>query len=392
MSAVEAAISVGGRPTASPLADPSVLHIISGNSLAGAERHVILLARRQIESGWRAHIAFPTGGWLSGELKSLGLRHTGLPLRGTMDVVSLARLVALMRRQRIGLAHGHLARGMFYALAAAACTGAACVATDHMAHPNWVMPHLDHLIELSRGGAAKSRAAGCRAERMSVIPNGVDVSEALAGVADAARMRDTWGVPQGRMVVGLLGRVSAVKGHDLLLLAVAGMPDAERPWLAFAGSEEPAWGARVRALARDLALSQRVLFLGPQKDVGAFLACCDAVAVPSRKEASPMALMEAMAAGRPVVASAVGGILDLADDGRTAILVPAGSPHALGKALSRLLRDPQLRRRLGGAAEREAAAHFTARAMAASTNAVYSALLEARAGKRSNLPFTAFRS
>jgi glycosyltransferase involved in cell wall biosynthesis len=374
-------------PSEWPGSTPSVLHIISGNSLAGAERHVILLARQQAAEGRRVHVAFPRGGWLADELDRTGLPHSPLSLRGTMDAASLARLVALTRREHLDLAHGHLARGMFYALATARCTGAACIGTDHMAHPNWVMPYMDHVIELSQDGSAKAAAAGCRAERMSVVPNGIDDSNLPADPGAASAQRETWGVATGAMVVGLLGRISWVKGHDLLLRAVSEMPERARPWLAFAGAEEPAWGARVREEARRLRLSARVLFLGPQNDTGLFLACCDIVVAPSRKEACPMAVMEAMAAGRPVVAAAVGGIPDMVEDGRTGLLVPPGSPSALRDALGLLLKDMTLRRKLGEAARLDAAARFTARAMVAGTNAVYSAIVAARVKKRRELPF-----
>jgi glycosyltransferase involved in cell wall biosynthesis len=101
-----------------------------------------------------------------------------------------------------------------------------------------------------------------------------------------------------------------------------------------------------------------VRFLGPRDDMPDLMAACDVVVLPSRAEALPTALMEAAAAGRPVVATRVGGVPEVVEDGRTGLLVPAGDPHALARALASVLADPVRAAALGDAARALARQRF----------------------------------
>ena len=349
---------------------PGVLHIVSGNSLAGVERHVLLLARTQQEQGMRVHIAFPRGGWLESELERMDIPYTPMSLRGTLDFVSLARLVAIVRREHLDVAHGHLTRGMFYAMATGMLTGCASVGTDHMFHSNWTMRRLKRLI-VPTSIMWKAMAPQIPNGRVAVVPHGVDVARLEADAIHAAEERGRWDVPENAQVVGLIGRVVDVKGHDILLRALAGMAVDKRPWAVFAGPEDAEWGAHLRQLADELGVAHRVRFLGPRSNVGAVMQACDLIAVPSRMESCGLVLLEAMTLGRPVVASSVGGIPDIVRHNITGLLVPAEDSGFLAATLSTALGDSDLRQRLGAAARVEATIRFTAEAMAEATRAVY---------------------
>jgi glycosyltransferase involved in cell wall biosynthesis len=349
---------------------PGVLHIVSGNSLAGVERHVLLLARTQQEQGMRVHVAFPRGGWLEDELSRTDIPFTPLSLRGTLDAVSLAKLVGIVRREHLDVAHGHLIRGMFYAMAVGMVSGRASVGTDHMFHPNWTMRYLRRLV-VSTSIMRNAAVPEVGHQRIAVVPYGVEVAKLEADAERGAEERASWDIPAGVPVVGLLGRVTDVKGHDILLHALAKMPAATRPWAVFAGPEEVQWGASLRELAKELGIADQVLFLGPRSNVGALMQACDVIAAPSRMEACPLVLLEAMILGRPVVAATVGGIPDVVQHGVTGLLIPPEDPEALAAALQTALGDANLRSRLGHAARQIAVTRFTPEAMAEATRAVY---------------------
>ncbi|HEY3413643.1 MAG TPA: glycosyltransferase family 4 protein [Armatimonadota bacterium] len=349
---------------------PGVLHVVSGNSLAGVERHVLLLARTQQEQGMRVHIAFPRGGWLQSQLEGLNIPYTPMSLRGTLDAISLAKLVAIVKRERLDVVHGHLIRGMFYAMATGKVARCASVGTDHMFHSNWTMRYLDRLLVPTSIGREEV-IPEIRHDRIVVVPHGVDVDKLVGDAAHADEERASWGFPAGGQVVGLMGRVTNVKGHDIFLRALAAIPDSIRPWAVFAGPEEAEWGAVLRTLADELGVADRVRFLGARNNMGAVMEACDLIVAPSRMESCSLVLLEAMTLGRPVVASTVGGIPEVVEHNVTGLLVPPENPESLAEALMSTLADGALRRRLGAAAREEASERFTPQAMADATQAVY---------------------
>ena len=190
--------------------------------------------------------------------------------------------------------------------------------------------------------------------RIAVIPNGVRTPPRLA-------------VPGGRgpFTVGTVGNLTSVKNHDLLLRAFATFRQAAPAvdaQLRLAG-DGPLRG-ELQGRARQLGIAPRCQFVGRIHAVGDFLAELDVFALPSRSEAHPNALLEAMAAGLPCVATAVGGVPEVLGAGRCGLLVPAGDADALARALLDLAANPAERRRLGEAAWQRAAETYSLEGMA----------------------------
>jgi glycosyltransferase involved in cell wall biosynthesis len=175
-----------------------------------------------------------------------------------------------------------------------------------------------------------------------VIGNTVEV-DAIQAAAPVPRAG--LGVAASAFLVVAVARLSEQKGLDVLLRA---LPEVEHVDLAVAGDGPDR--AALAELAASLGVDARVRFLGRRADVAALLAAADAFVLPSRREGQPLALLEAMAAGRPIVATAVPGVDELVEDGATALLVPPDDPAALAGALCRLRDDPSLRLSLGRAA------------------------------------------
>lgn len=193
--------------------------------------------------------------------------------------------------------------------------------------------------------------------RFSLIPNGIDTSGGSRG--HAAPIRESLGLPKEGPIVGIVARLAPMKGHRDLLRAwrqiVASFEGAVLAVVGEGEEEEP-----LRALVRSLELERSVLFLGFRRDVQEVLRALDVFVLPSvRDEGCSNTLLEAMWQGVPAVVTDCGGLPEVIDDGVDGLIVPAGDPHALSGALSRLLGDPALRQRLGNAARGKIASRFS---------------------------------
>ena len=205
------------------------------------------------------------------------------------------------------------------------------------------------------------------ARRMEVIHNAVDVAAFQRG-PDAALRRALVDGSQ-RHVVLVAARLDPQKGHRHLLAAAARVPDALFA-LAGDGPERPA----LERITDDLGLRDRVTFLGTRTDVAELLAVCDVFVLPSLYEGLPISVLEAMAARRPVVATAIGGTQEAVVDGESGLLVPPADPDSLAAAIRRLLDDPALRDRLASAGRARVEREFAVASMAARVTDLYDLL------------------
>jgi glycosyltransferase involved in cell wall biosynthesis len=215
-----------------------------------------------------------------------------------------------------------------------------------------------------------------RSAPVAYIRNGISVG-APPGPTARAEGRARLGLSDSDLVIGTVAGFRRVKGHDVLLRAVAELAPTERRLrLVFLG-----FGEEEEALARqtrELGLSERVVWAGRRRDVREVLPAFDVKCLPSRREAFPLAVMEAMAAGLPIVASRTGGVPEMVSDGDEGLLVRPEDHVALAASLRRLLGDSALRARMGAAARRRAERDFDIR----DTVVGYEALFRALASRR----------
>lgn len=212
-----------------------------------------------------------------------------------------------------------------------------------------------------------SQAFGLPRERIQVIHNGIPIPE-MAGV-DRAKARLACGLDVEGLLVLAVGNLYAVKDHATLLRAAALLPGVHFA-IAGRGEEE----ANLRALARELSIESRVHLLGLRDDVDRLLAAADVFVQPSRSEGLPLAILEAMGHGLPVVATRVGGMAEAIVEGETGRLVEPGQPEALADALRVLLEDADRRRRAGEAGRARAVSQFSVEGMALRYEALYDRL------------------
>jgi len=209
---------------------------------------------------------------------------------------------------------------------------------------------------------------GLDSAQVAVIPNGIDL-EAFAGL-DPNRIRREFRIPPAAPLIGTIGRLHPQKGLDLFLQAVsrlrADFPEL-RALVAGEGPDRPG----LERLAASLDLSAAVIFTGLRRDPPELLAALDLFVLPSRYEGMPNVILEAMAAGKAVVAAAVGAVPELVQEGQTGLLVPPEDADALARAVHLLLSDAELRRRLGANGRARVETEFSLEKMIRLTEELY---------------------
>lgn len=226
------------------------------------------------------------------------------------------------------------------------------------------------------------------ASKITLIYNGIDISRMKS--RGEGRVRAELGIESTSLVVGTLGRLQAEKGMEYFLGAAPEiareLPDTK--FLVVGGTFDPAdpYQARLKAIARDSSVASRIIFTGFRSDIADCLEAMDIVVVPSLREGLPLAVAEAMAMKRPIVATAVGGIPEMIESGRSGVLVPAKSSEAIAKAVTEIARDRALAKRMGEEARRTAEAKFDIEVHAARMQELYSEVLAARGGRRRRQP------
>jgi glycosyltransferase involved in cell wall biosynthesis len=344
----------------------SVLHVCDKFGVAGSSIHGV----SRLFSWWfprfdRARFDVSLVGLKREEPASRLLIDEGIAVhhlnRGRFDPRILGDLVSLARARNARILHVHGYAAADFGRLAARRAGAALVLHEHFADPR--MPAYQGLADrvLSRltdraiavSGSTRDflvRERHVPAARVRLIWNGAPLDE-FARPPDGAReaVRAAWGLGPDALAIGTIGRLSEQKGQRDLLAAAAQVVRADaraRFVLVGDGDLRPALEAQAAALG----LGDRVVFAGHRTDVPAVLAALDLVCISSTYEGTPLALFEAMAAGRAIVSTAVDGCREVLADGDTALLTPPRDPDALAAALRRALEDPALRSRLAAAA------------------------------------------
>lgn len=351
---------------------PRVLRIITRLNIGGPATHVILADRGLRARGWETLLVH---GDVEPDEAEIDLAATGVPMhrlaslrrpiRPVEDARAFAEVVGVIRRYRPHIVHTHLSKaGLIGRSAAIASSRAARIHTFHgtvfggyfgstmsggiLRAERLLGARTQRVIALSetqRAELISERIAP--AERISIVPLGLDLSR--FGSIDRAAARASLGISPDALVVVAVGRLVPIKRIDRLLEAFTrlhGDVPAAELWLVGGGSERPA----LEALAEASGLSASIHFAGWSADTPSWYAAADIVALTSEREGTPLALIEAAAAGRPVVAMAAGGVSDIVLDGVTGFVVPAGDTSALADRLADLARDPAMRARMGEAA------------------------------------------
>ncbi|HET7746369.1 MAG TPA: glycosyltransferase [Vicinamibacteria bacterium] len=367
-----------------------VLHVCDKFGVAGSSIHGV----SRLFSWWfprydRARYEVSLIGLKRAEPASERLREQGVDVhhlgRGKFDPRVVTDLVRETRARRARILHVHGYAAADFGRVAARLTGARLVLHEHFADPR--MPAYQGLADrllarltdraIAVSGSTRDflvRERHVPAEKVRVIWNGAPLDEFAPVPAERARAaRQGLGLPEHALVIGAIGRLNAQKGHRYLLeagaLVLRDRPSA-RVLVAGDGDLLP----DLREQARRLGMADRVVFAGHRADVPDLLGAIDVFCISSVYEGTPLALFEAMAAGKAIVSTAVYGCREVLEDGITGLLVPPRDPPALAAALARVADDAALRARLSGAA-REASRRFDIAECVRRMEAVYDELL-----------------
>ena len=381
-----------------------VLRIIARLNVGGPALHTTLLTQRLDPRRYDARLVAGTEEPGEGNYPRLHgaalprltvLPSLGREVRGAADAMVFAQLLRLMRVVRPHVVHTHTAKaGTLGRLAAKAARVPVVVHTyhGHVFHgyfaPGRTRVFLtieralgrwtDCLLAVSETVRRELLALGVGAPaRFRVMPLGLDLDRYAAADARRGELCAELGLSRDVPVVAIVARLVPIKAHEVFLRAarrVREMLPASQFLVVGDGERRQA----LEALAAELGLGASVRFLGWRRDLERVYADAWVVALTSRNEGSPVSLIEAMAAERPVVATRVGGVPDLVEDGVTGRLVAPGDPEALAAALTALLQDPERRQALGRAARARVLPAFAASRLVGDIDALYGELLRAK--------------
>ncbi len=354
-----------------------IAHVDAERGFSGGEVQVFLLIEGLARRGHRNVLVCPPGSRAAAVAATRGIAVAPVPMRGDLDLAAVWRLRRLWRAAPPDVVHLHTGRAAWLGALAACAAGRPAVVTrrmDRAVARGWrtrlIYERCSRAVAAIAPGIAEQLAAGgVPRARIHVIPSAVDPAR-VRPVRGREAMRAALGAAPHDIVLLSAAALVQRKGLDVLLEALAALgARGLRPlvWIAGQGSAAPV----LQAQAARLGLETQVRWLGARDDVGDLLAACDVFVLPSRAEGLGVAALEAMAAGRPVVASAVGGLASAVSDECTGLLVPPGDAVALGAALERLLHEPELRHRLGAAGPAHVAAHYSADAMVTAYERLY---------------------
>ena len=375
-----------------------ILHLITTLAGGGAEFHLLTLCRYQKKQGMEVVVACLSefgkdGRSLRRDFENEGIRVIRLCDGHRFELSSFSRIVRLVETERPNIFHTHLPRAdLTGALARFLNPSVAWVCSLHAIYSDdwsgrWSLPLLrflwnraDAIICISHAVSDWLIEGGMPADRAKVIYYGIEPDKFSQPRVD---LRKEWAL-NGSAIIGSIGRLEPRKGHDCLIEAMAilvkRLPNV---LLLIAGHDSWGYGVTLGRRIDELGLKDRVRLIGFQNDVVSFLNTLDVFALATNSEGFGQVVIEAMAAGKPVVTSKIAPLTEIVADGETGLLVESGSPQSFASAIAQLLIDPMERHRMGTRGRERVTKCFTAERMTQETLLLYENLLGQKSEVRS---------
>jgi glycosyltransferase involved in cell wall biosynthesis len=333
-----------------------VLEILGNAITGGMETFVVRLVQSLARERYRVSALCPFESHVTTALRDAGAEVLIAPVRDDplWSTVQLAASFAL--DEDVDVLHAHLANAHVLGALVSALTDRPCLATIHGSSVSMLdleahrMVERMHMSVVCRAAYGQARALGVPREQLHLVANGVPSIDAPMARTAFARMLN---VAEDTAVVGFVGRLSPEKAPELFV-RMASQLVVKHPRVLFVMIGDGPMRECVERDARLLGVADRMRFLGERRDVLALLPLLTALVVPSHAEGMPLALMEGMAAGVAVVATAVGGIPELLENDETGLLVAPGDSGNLAVAVEALLDDPRWASSLGARAKERA--------------------------------------
>ena len=372
--------------------DPYVILYTDADVFAGTERHMLDLALALLALGVDARIGCPRPGALAARADAAGVPVIAIPKQGRIDRHAIGVLAGMLCGRQVDIVHAHNGRTHITAAAAVKKAGrGACIATQHFIHPArttrsgpkaWIAAYLHHRATAQTArivaiSDAVREAAIARGDappgRITTVLNGSNPPD-VANSPPPAKVFEGLGIPEDAPLILCAARLQEEKDIPTLIAAMRQVCERHAEARCLVAGE----GDLRPALERQIAagqLQERVRLLGFHADVPGLIRACDLFVLPSPAEPFGLVLLEAMALGRPVIATDSGGPREIVAQNQTGLLVPPKNPAALAEAICCLINDPQARAEMGAAGEARYRAQFTAARMAREMLALYHEVL-----------------
>jgi glycosyltransferase involved in cell wall biosynthesis len=355
----------------------SIVHLNSNLPWRGGEQQVLYLTTWLQAQGYRSVVFCPPQSALYLRAQECGVSCQGLQMRHELDLAAAWHLGRYLRRHRVDILHMHTPHahsiGLLASLLAPRTRLVVARRSNFAPAPHWINrykythPRL-HYVAVSHAVRQVLLASGLAPQRVETVYSGVDLQR-FEHVAPAPPL-----FPAGTRVIGTVGHLAGQKGQRYLLEAMALLRQEElQLGMVLAGDGDLRTALEAQATA--LGLSAQVRFTGFRRDILALMQGFDIFVFSSYFEGLGTAILDAMALGKPVVATRAGGIPEAVHEGVTGLLVPPRDPAALATALRYLLRHPEQAQRFGQAGRQRVEQHFTAERMASETLRIYTRLL-----------------
>jgi glycosyltransferase involved in cell wall biosynthesis len=366
-----------------------ITFLITSLDFGGAETQLVRVALRLSEAGWKVAVIsmLQPVAW-AGTLSAGGVALHSLDMkRGAPEPAALLRLVRLLRQESPEILVSFMYHANLLARLAARPAGVR-ITVSSIRNENFGGPRRDRLLRLTDGlasvtttnsrlaAAALQRRKVVHARKLRVIPNGLDLTHYDWNACRREQARQESGCAQGSFLWLAAGRLEEQKDYPTLLTAFERVA-RERPEAELRIAGHGSLQGSLEEAARRSGLQDRIRFLGARGDIPDLLAAADALVLSSAWEGLPNIVMEAMAAGKPVVATEVGGVSELVADGVSGLLLPPGNPAALSEAMLALMDLPaESRRGMGQAGRQHVGEHYAIERVTGQWQELFTGLLQ----------------
>jgi len=367
----------------------NILYLNPTAEIGGAEISLLLLLRSLNKKHFRPIVILPCLGPLQNSLSSNGIEIITRPLkkiniRNPLPYLyTIYRLTKLMRQLSIGLIHCNMEICNQYAFIAARLNGLPIVChtrniLSKRAFQRMFLGGADVLIANSKATASSYTQYVSKDQRVEIIYNAADCVQFYP--EGECNLRSRFNINNNGFVIGLIGQITPNKGQDVFIRALAQVvrkhPNVRALVVGDTVIDDSKWFlVELKQLVQELGISDKVIFTGFVKNITDLYRCLDIVVLPSRSEGFGRTIAEAMAMGKPVIASRVGGLPELISEGETGLLVPPGDSNSLADAIVKLVENRSLAKKLGFNGRRKVKEQFSVEKNVRKIERVYMSLL-----------------
>jgi glycosyltransferase involved in cell wall biosynthesis len=354
-----------------------ILHVETGMNLYGGAVQVLyLLKGLSDEEGLQNLLVCPPGSAIGKAASPYVAAHFSIPMKGDLDLLFIPRLIRIIMREKPDIIHLHSRRGAdVLGGLAGKLSGRRCLLTRRVDNPElrlWAALKYrlyDHIITISQGIKKILIEEGVPAGKITCVHSAVDVAP-YGTPCDRSWFLREFGIEENELACGVVAQFIERKGHRYLFEAIPGILTAH-PDIRFLLFGKGPLEKELRGMCRDLGIGNKVIFAGFRDDLERILGCLDIMIHPALMEGLGVSLLQAAAAGVPIVGTRTGGIPEIVRDDINGYLIPPGDVPPLVAATKRILMDRNLARQLGDNGRRIAKEYFSIESMVKGNLEVY---------------------